>query len=334
MSLVRVAWWDLGNDNRYFWDHLIEHLLDAGRPIEAEKVAGDLRWVGARLAQFGPAAAIADLSAVGTPQAVRLRAVLARMAHLLAPTEPARAVVDVLHSLVADDPYWGLQVTALREVCRRPRLVNYWPQSGRADSALRRALTGHTFAVTAVAIAPDGTWLASGSRDGTARIWDVANGKERTTLTGHPGTVTAVAIAPDGSWLATGGEDGTVRIWDVTSGRERAALKARSSALDTLAIAPDGSWLAASYSHSDTVRIWDVASCRERMALEYRSIEEGPHFVMDAGSRAMAVAPDGSWLAMARFGERAVRIWDLPSGRERATLTGDRVLGTGDGGGT
>ena len=80
---------------------------DAARPDEADAVASDLRWVGARLERFGPAAPAADLSAVGTPRAARLRAVLARTAHLLAPTEPAGAVVDILHSRVASDPDWG-----------------------------------------------------------------------------------------------------------------------------------------------------------------------------------------------------------------------------------
>ena len=51
---ARCGWpggiWD---GNRYVWDHLIEHLRDAGRPGEADAVASDLRWVGARLERFG-----------------------------------------------------------------------------------------------------------------------------------------------------------------------------------------------------------------------------------------------------------------------------------------
>ena len=66
--------------------------------------------------------------------------------------------------------------------------------------------------MTAVAIAPDGTWLATADNHGRARIWG-ADGTPRAALTGHDGPVTAVAIAPDGTWLATASIDGTVRTW-------------------------------------------------------------------------------------------------------------------------
>jgi WD domain, G-beta repeat/APAF-1 helical domain len=240
---ARMPWWEMNRDHRYLWDHVIEHLLEAGRPAEAEAVAVDLRWVEARLEQFGPAAPAADLAAAGTPQAARLQAVLTRTAHLLAPTEPAGAVVDVLHSRVAEDPYWGPQATALGHTCSRPRLVNRWPLPDLAGTALQRVLTGHSNTVQAVAVAPDGSWLASGSGDGTVRIWDVATGSERATLKGHTRSVEAVAVAPNGSWLASGGWDGTVRIWDVATGQVRTLIRV------------DGSISAAAWVGSNTLAI-------------------------------------------------------------------------------
>src|SRR5215472_2835923 len=80
------------------------------------------------------------------------------------------------------------------------------------DGALRATLTGHTNRGHAVAIAPDGTWLATASADKTARIW-AADGALRATLTGHTAVVDAAAIAADGTWLATAGRDNTARIW-------------------------------------------------------------------------------------------------------------------------
>ena len=82
--------------------------------------------------------------------------------------------------------------------------------------------------MNAVAIAPDGTWLATAGDDGTVRTW-AADGTPRATLTGHDGSVNAVAIAPDGTWLATAGGDGTVRTW-AADGTPRATLTGHDGA--------------------------------------------------------------------------------------------------------
>jgi WD40 repeat protein len=103
--------------------------------------------------------------------------------------------------------------------------------------------------VTGVAIAPDGTWLATTSRDRTVRIWDAATGAQRAQLHGHTHAVTGVAIAPDGTWLATTSDDQTVRIWDTatlakrtpTDGRQQNCATMRvDGALLTVACHPDG----------------------------------------------------------------------------------------------
>src|SRR5262249_41215117 len=164
-------------------------------------------------------------------------------AHLLGPTEPAHAQLDVLCSRVAHDPEWGPQARALAGQQRHPRLINRWPLPDLPDPALRRTLTSQTDLVRAVAVAPDGRWLAVGD-DRTVRIWDVATGRQRGQLTGHAGCVNGVAVAPDGSWLVTVSDDRTVRIWDAATGRQRRELTGHTGCVNAVAVAPNGRWLA------------------------------------------------------------------------------------------
>jgi WD40 repeat protein len=84
---------------------------------------------------------------------------------------------------------------------------------------LPQNLAGHSAGVTGVALSSDGHWAATGSRDRTARVWDLPSRRLRWVLRGHSETVNQVAFSPDGQALATVSDDGTARIWDLATGR-------------------------------------------------------------------------------------------------------------------
>jgi len=96
--------------------------------------------------------------------------------------------------------------------------------------------------VWAVGFSPDGRWVATGSSDGTARVFDPATGQERSRLT-HDGPVWAVGFSPDGRWVATGSSDGTARVFDPATGQERSRLT-HDRAVGAVGFSPDGRWVA------------------------------------------------------------------------------------------
>jgi WD40 repeat protein len=57
---------------------------------------------------------------------------------------------------------------------------------------------------TALAFAPDGETIVTGSTDTTVRLWDTASGDMLRRFVGHPWAVYAVAVAPDGSRIVAG----------------------------------------------------------------------------------------------------------------------------------
>ena len=74
--------------------------------------------------------------------------------------------------------------------------------------------------VISVAISPDGKQLASASRDGTIRLWDVATGKNTATVEGQTSWGLRLVFSPNGKILASEGYDGKISLWDVHPEKE------------------------------------------------------------------------------------------------------------------
>ncbi|MBB6080979.1 NB-ARC domain-containing protein [Streptomyces paradoxus] len=298
-----TAWWH--TPYGYLLDHLIEHLLHAGRDAQASMVAQDFFWVRTRLHQRGPTAAWRDLDRIGPP-AHTLARQLAQAAHLLTPTTPAHALDTILRSRITNAPHWP----AHGHPSSTPRLINRWPPPDLPDPALLRTLTGHIGGVYAVAFSPDGTRLATVGDNGTVQIWDTATGATQRTLTGHTGGVRVVAFSPDGTRLATVGDNGTVQIWDPTTGATQHTLTGHTGGVRVVAFSPDGTRLA-TVGDDGTVRIWDTAT-----GATLHTLTGHMRWVM-----ALAFSPDGTRLATADI-LGTVRIWDPTTGATQHTLPG------------
>lgn len=104
--------------------------------------------------------------------------------------------------------------------------------------------SGHSQPIRSVAFSPDGrrivtgtgptTDISSGGEDNTAKMWDVASGRELLTLKQQPGAVLSVAFSPEGNRILTGTWNQMAEVWEVASTNQiltwrQEALEARKS---------------------------------------------------------------------------------------------------------
>ena len=163
----------------------------------------------------------------------------------------------------------------------------------------------HADRVKSVAFSPDGRTLATGSREGMARLWDAHSGKLLASLAGHQGDVDAVAFSRDGRILASGAGDG-VRLWDAVTGELLAAPFQHPGIVYSLAFSPDDRVLAT--GSMETAYLWDMRSGKP-LELPLRH---------GGAVRSVAFSPDGRTLAMGTRDNNA-QLWDLRSGKPQAS---------------
>ena len=93
---------------------------------------------------------------------------------------------------------------------------------------------GHTDKVICVSFNPDGTTIASGSKDKTIRLWDVETGENIHTMLRHTDDVNSVSFCPDGNIIASGSSDKTIRLWDVVTGEHIRTLSGHTDDVNSV----------------------------------------------------------------------------------------------------
>ncbi|NUM79139.1 WD40 repeat domain-containing protein [candidate division KSB1 bacterium] len=179
-----------------------------------------------------------------------------------------------------------------------------------------KRLSGHTNAVYAAKISPDGMRAVSCSRDTTIRVWNLANGQvEWQGKTGGRG-LADIDISPDGkniafsSWYFVKGRGvvGLVSLWDMANGKEIWRTDFREKPIVDIRFSPNGRHLAAG-TWGWRVAVWNLDK-KEEPPLELHFDDVPAYSAIDD----IAFSPDGKMIAAATK-NGTPRVWELETGK-------------------
>ncbi len=113
--------------------------------------------------------------------------------------------------------------------------------------------------VSAVRFSPDtkSNTLATGSWDGTIKVWDSQSMSLQNTFVGHTNAVTTLAYAQKSCYLASGGKDGHIILWNIEQGKH---LKHRvhSAPINQVLFSTTKYWIVA--AADDGLVLWDLVN--------------------------------------------------------------------------
>lgn len=182
------------------------------------------------------------------------------------------------------------------------------------DIASKRPIStfrGHSDAILAADLAPDGQTLATASYDRLIKLWRLDAGRERHTLKEHIDAVYDVAFAPDGKTIASAAGDRTIKLWDAATGARRVTLGDSTAEVRSVVFGPGDLAIGAGADRS--LRAWSVKGDAASLVKTA--------FAHDAPVIRLAVSRDRSLVASSGE-DRAVKVWDARTLSPIATIDG------------
>ncbi len=211
-------------------------------------------------------------------------------------------------------PVWGLTFTPDGRYvvsAGADKLVRIWDwHTGKTIRVIRgQAGLGPDDVIDAIALSPDGKWLAvggsmkvAGEKFNHIRLYDFATGELKALLKGHAATVIGLSFSPNSSLLISGSFDKSAIIWDIENAQMLHRLQGHDAEIYSVGFTPDGA-RAVTGSYDKTLRLWGVADGNQIAVL---SGHQGRVI-------AIAISPkDGTIASDDSKGE--IRLWDGSTG--------------------
>ncbi|KAL0945334.1 hypothetical protein HGRIS_000832 [Hohenbuehelia grisea] len=200
-------------------------------------------------------------------------------------------------------------------------VVHCSPQSVfkvRPATRCSSTLSGHTSPILCASFSPTGNFLATGSGDANARLWNLDTETPSHVLSGHKGWVLCVEWEALERRVATGGHDGQVRLWNPKTGAAIGdALRGHTKWVTSLSWEPihlnATAPRLASSSKDGTVRVWNTSTRHVEYTL-------GGHTASVNVVRWGGGGLNGKGVLYTASSDRTVRVWDAQQGRPMHTL--------------
>ncbi|OQV09788.1 NACHT domain-containing protein [Cladophialophora immunda] len=197
------------------------------------------------------------------------------------------------------------------------RMVEIWD----VKSGTRlRTLEGDYGEINSMVFSHDSARLASASKRGTIKVWDVTKGtclhiyehldgiclqEQKVSI-----LLKTAVFSHDSMRLAILYTDDTFKVWNLRSDACLQTLEGHNDPVESVAFSLDSTRLA-SVSHDRTVKIWDTTS-----GVCLKTLSGHSNWVMS-----VALSPDSTWLASGSW-DGTVKIWDIDSNLSQQTFQG------------
>ncbi len=199
------------------------------------------------------------------------------------------------------------------------RNITLWDVASASEI---RTLSGHTDRVQSVTFSVDGKTLASGSDDGTIKLWNIATGSELKSvrpqdLSGKDyGNVYPLKFGPKGNILAYPVDgSGSIALWNIDANSFLRFSGRHDGGILSLAFSRDGQTLATG-STDKVIKLWNTNDGKELKTLTGHS-----DFIWSLSFRA-----DGKIL-VSGGGDATVKLWDTRSGNLLCNMFSDSQSG-------
>jgi WD40 repeat protein len=177
-----------------------------------------------------------------------------------------------------------------------------------------RTFEGHTDAAYALAVSPDGKWIATGAYDQKIRLWDTATGKEIALLKGHNGAVNGLSFRPDGKVLASASADRTVKLWSIPNGQRLDTLSQPTKEQTSVVFSADGKTLFAA-GGDNRIRMWAISAAAKEGTNKILT----SRFAHEGGLLNLALSADGKLLASTAT-DKTLKLWNTVGLTEKLLL--------------